>query len=128
MSAESANSAMDSQTRLHSPEVFHLLVDSVADYAIFLLDPEGTVTSWNPGAERLKQYKAEEIIGRHFSVFYTQHDLDAGKPADELRVAGESGRFAEEGWRVRKDGSRFWANVVITRIRDEHGTLIGFGK
>ena len=128
MSAESANSAMDPQTRLQSPEVFRLLVDSVADYAIFLLDPEGMVSSWNPGAERLKQYKAEEIIGRHFSVFYTQHDLEAGKPAHELRVAGETGRFEDEGWRVRKDGSRFWANVVITRLCDERENLIGFGK
>jgi len=128
MSTKSANSACDSQTRLHSPEVFRLLMDSVADYAIFLLDPEGTVTSWNPGAERLKQYKPDEIIGRHFSVFYTQHDLDAGKPAHELRAASETGRFEDEGWRVRKDGSRFWANVVITRLCDEREKLIGFGK
>ena len=128
MPTKSANSAMESQTRLHSPEVFRLLVDTVADYAIFLLDPEGTVSSWNPGAEQLKQYKPEEIIGRHFSVFYTHHDLEAGKPAHELRVAGETGRFEDEGWRVKKDGSRFWANVVITRICDERGNLIGFGK
>lgn len=126
--SKSPNSAIDLQTRLHSPEVFRLLVDSVADYAIFLLDPEGNITSWNSGAERLKQYKAEEIIGKHFSDFYTQRDLEAGKPAHELRVARETGRFEDEGWRVRKDGSRFWANVVITRLRDEHGNLIGFGK
>src|ERR1041384_2742926 len=126
--SKSPNSAIDPQTRLHPPEVFRLLVDSVADYAIFLLDPEGKSSSWNPGAERLKQYKADEIIGKHFSVFYTQHDLEAGKPAHELRVAGETGRFEDEGWRVRKDGSLFWANAVITRIRDERGNLIGFGK
>jgi PAS domain S-box-containing protein len=128
MSTKSPNSAIDSRDRLHSPEVFQLLVDTVADYAIFLLDPEGNITSWNPGAERLKQYKAEEIIGKHFSIFYTARDLEADKPAHELRVAGETGRFEDEGWRVRKDGSRFWANAVITRIRDERGNLIGFGK
>src|ERR1051325_12233323 len=107
MSAESANSAMAPQTLLESPEVFRLLVDSVADYAIFLLDAEGMVSSWNPGAERLKQYKAEEIVGRHFSVFYTQHDLDEGRPAYELRVAGETGRFEDDGWGGSKGGSRF---------------------
>jgi len=128
MSTRSPNSAIDSRTRLHSPEVFRLLVDTVADYAICLLDPTGRITSWNAGAERLKQYKAEEIIGKHFSVFYTRRDLEAGKPGDALRVATETGRFEDEGWRVRKDGSRFLANVVITRIRDENGSVIGFGK
>jgi PAS domain S-box-containing protein len=128
MSTKSPHPAINSLTRLHSPEIFRLLVDTVADYAIFLLDPDGIIRSWNAGAERLKQYKAEEIIGKHFSVFYTVHDLEIDKPAHELRVAGETGRFEDEGWRVRKDGSRFWANAVITRIRDEHGKLIGFGK
>jgi PAS domain S-box-containing protein len=128
MSTKSPDSAVDSLTRLHSPEVFRLLVDTVADYAIFLLDPNGCITSWNAGAERLKQYKAEEIIGKHFSIFYTAHDLEIDKAAHELRVAGETGRFEDEGWRVRKDGSRFWADVIITRIRDERGQLIGFGK
>jgi len=104
------------------------MVDAVVDYAIFVLDPDGIISSWNVGAERLKGYKAEEIIGKHFSVFYTEPDLATNKPAYELQVAGETGRFEDEGWRVRKDGSRFWANVVITRIRDDAGRLIGFGK
>src|ERR1041384_8639599 len=99
MSAESANSAMDPQPRLQSPEVFRLLVDSVADYAIFLLDPEGMVSSWNPGAERIKQYQAEEIIGRHFSVFYPPEDIQAGKPDEQLRRATATGKHEEEGWR-----------------------------
>ncbi len=128
MSIKSPTSAMDSRVGLHSPEVFRLLVDTVEDYAIFLLDPDGIIRSWNAGAERLKQYKADEIIGKHFSIFYTAHDLAMDKPAHELRIAAETGRFEDEGWRLRKDGSRFWANVVITRIRDENGNLIGFGK
>ena len=128
MSTKSPISAIDARIGLHSPEVFRLLVDTVADYAIFLLDPDGIITSWNAGAERLKQYKADEIIGKHFSIFYTARDLAVDKPGHELRVAGETGRFEDEGWRIRKDGSRFWANVVITRIRDESGKLIGFGK
>jgi PAS domain S-box-containing protein len=128
MSTKSPTSAIDSRARLHSPEVFHLLVDAVSDYAIFLLDPDGHITSWNAGAERLKLYKAEEIIGKHFSIFYTAHDLAMDKPGHELRVAAATGRFEDEGWRLRKDGSRFWADVVITRIRDESGSLIGFGK
>jgi len=128
MSTKSPISAIDSGVGLHSPEVFRLLVDTVEDYAIFLLDPDGTVRSWNAGAERLKQYKADEIIGKHFSIFYTPHDLAMDKPGHELRTAGETGRFEDEGWRLRKDGSRFWANVVITRVRDENGNLIGFGK
>src|SRR6185312_2091873 len=107
---------------------FRLLVGSVTDYAIFLLSTEGVVVSWNPGAERIKGYKAEEIIGKPFTVFYPEVDLQAGKPAMELRVAGEVGRFEDEGWRIRKDGSRFWASVIITALRDETGTLIGFGK
>jgi len=107
---------------------FRLLVNSVTDYAIFLLSTEGVVVSWNPGAERIKGYKAEEIIGKPFTVFYPEVDLQAGKPAMELRVAGEVGRFEDEGWRIRKDGSRFWASVIITALRDETGTLIGFGK
>jgi PAS domain S-box-containing protein len=128
MSAKSPNSAINSRTQLHSPDVFRLLVDTVADSAIFLLDPDGIIRSWNAGAERLKQYKADEIIGKHFSIFYTTHDLAMDKPAHELRIAAETGRFEDEGWRLRKDGSRFWANVVITRIRDENENLIGFGK
>ncbi|HEY2115362.1 MAG TPA: PAS domain S-box protein, partial [Candidatus Angelobacter sp.] len=122
------NSAIDPRTRLHSPEVFRLLVETSADYAIFLLDPDGIITSWNAGAERLKLYKAEEIIGKHFSVLYIARDLAMDKPGHALRVAAEIGRFEDAGWRVRKDGSCFWADVVITRILDENGSVIGFGK
>jgi diguanylate cyclase (GGDEF)-like protein/PAS domain S-box-containing protein len=107
---------------------FRLLVESVRDYAIFSLDPSGIVTSWNAGAEHIKGYRAEEIVGRHFSAFYLPDDVAAGKPDDELLVAGAEGRFEEEGWRVRKDGTRFWASVVITALHDETGTLCGFGK
>jgi PAS domain S-box-containing protein len=109
-------------------DVYRLMVESVKDYAIFALDPRGYVMSWNPGAERFKGYKAHEIIGQHFSRFYPQEDNDAGKPAYELEVASHEGRFEDEGWRLRKDGSQFWANVIITALRNEHGTLVGFGK
>ena len=111
-----------------SEEQFRLLVSAVQDYAIFMLDPQGNVSTWNLGAARIKQYKAEEIIGKHFSCFYEDVDLRSGKPAMELRVAAKDGRFEDEGWRLRKDGSRFWANVIITAVRDESGKLIGFGK
>jgi PAS domain S-box-containing protein len=113
---------------LQHERIFRIMVDSVRDYAIFLLDPSGVVASWNPGAERLKQYTAEEIIGRHFSVFYPEKEIASHKPDYELEVAARVGRFEDEGWRIRKDGSRFWANVVITRIADERGKLLGFGK
>ena len=108
-------------------ERFRLVVESIRDYAIFTLDPEGHVTSWNAGAQRFKQYRADEIIGRHFSVFYTPEDVASGKPARELEVAARDGRIEDEGWRVRKDGTRFWANVVITALR-ENGRLVGFAK
>jgi PAS domain S-box-containing protein len=111
-----------------SEQRFQLLVEAVRDYAIFMLDPEGHVASWNRGAERIKGYKASEIIGSHFSRFYPEEDLRAGKPQWELKVAAKEGRFEDEGWRVRKDGSRFWANVIITAVHDETGMLIGFGK
>jgi len=109
-------------------ERFKLLVEGVKDYAIFMLDPQGNVASWNEGAERIKGYRAEEIIGRHFSVFYPEDDIRAGKTEMELEVAARDGRFEDEGWRVRKDGSRFWANVIITALRDRDGRLVGFGK
>jgi PAS domain S-box-containing protein len=109
-------------------ELLALLVDNVQDYAIFLLDPSGTVVTWNKGAERIKGYTAEDILGRHFSTFYTPDALARDHPAHELEVAVEEGRFEEEGWRVRKDGSRFWANVVITAVYDRQGKHIGFGK
>ena len=116
------------KTGLQSERIFRLLVDSVRDYGIFMLDPQGVIATWNPGAEKLKGYAASEIIGQHFSIFYPEDDLRAGKPAHELKVAAKEGRFEDEGWRLRKDGSRFWANVVITAVHDEDGRLIGFGK
>jgi len=109
-------------------DLFRLLVSSVRDYAIFLLDPQGHIRSWNTGAQRIKGYNASEIIGKHFSIFYPATDIRRGKPDYELRVAIEEGVYEEEGWRVRKDGSRFWANVVITALRDATGTLVGFAK
>jgi PAS domain S-box-containing protein len=111
-----------------SEERFRLLVSEVTGYAILLLDSEGRIASWNAGAERIKGYRSEEIIGQHFSRFYPTEDVERGKPAYELKVAVEQGRFEEEGWRIRKDGSRFWAHVVITALYDETGLLRGFGK
>jgi PAS domain S-box-containing protein len=111
-----------------SEERFRLLVESVQDYAIFMLDPAGRVTSWNAGAEKINGYHADEIIGQHFSRFYTRVDLDQRSPQKELETVAAKGRFEDEGWRIRKDGSRFWANVVVTALRDERGTLIGFSK
>jgi PAS domain S-box-containing protein len=111
-----------------SQEHFRLMVESVQDYGIFMLDREGRVVSWNAGAERIKGYRAEEILGRHFSTFYPQEDIERGKPAQELKIAAAEGRLEDEGWRVRKDGSRFWANVVITALRDPSGNLRGFAK
>ena len=107
---------------------FRLLVQSVVDYAIFMLDPTGVVRSWNAGAARMKGYAAEEIIGRHFSSFYTEEDRAAGMPQRALATALSAGKFEAEGWRLRKDGTRFWASVVIDPIRDETGTLRGFAK
>ena len=107
---------------------FRLLVASVVDYAIFMLDPQGYVTNWNSGAERIKGYRADEIIGQHFSRFYTEEDRRDGLPARALQKALDQGKFESEAWRVRKDGTRFWASVVIDPIRDETGTLIGFAK
>ena len=112
----------------HSEEQFRLLVDGVKDYAIFMLDEAGNVVSWNAGAEKIKGYRADEIIGRHFSCFYGREDIESGKPKRELESAVNDGRFEEEGWRLRKDGSRFWASVVITALRDEFGVLRGFAK
>ena len=111
-----------------SEQLFRSIVDGVQDHAIFTLDREGRVASWNSGAEQIKGYKAEEIIGRHFSRFYTEEDIARGRPQEKLRVAAEKGCAEEEGWRVRKDGSRFWANVVITAIHDASGKLTGFSK
>src|SRR3954447_22469132 len=105
-----------------------LLVNAVSDYAIFALDASGHVATWNAGARCLKGYAAEDIIGRHFSCFYPPEDVAAGKPDHELAVASVAGRFEDEGWRVRQDGTMFWANVVVTALRDESGQLVGFGK
>jgi PAS domain S-box-containing protein len=107
---------------------YRLLIESIRDYAIYMLSPTGLVTSWNPGAERFKGYKADEIIGRHFSTFYTAEDRDAGVPARALQTATDTGKFEAEGWRVRKDGTRFWAYVVIDAIRLPSGKLAGFAK
>jgi PAS domain S-box-containing protein len=111
-----------------SEERFRLLVEGATDYAIFLLDPQGHVASWNAGAERIKQYRADEIIGQHFSRFYPHEAIDRGWPAHELKVAEAEGRFEDEGWRVRKDGTQFWANVVITALHDDAGNFVGFSK
>jgi hypothetical protein len=109
-------------------ELLTLLIGSVTDYAIYAMDPDGCVSTWNPGAERLKGYTADEIIGQHFSRFYTEVDLAAGKPDIELAIAAAEGHFEDEGWRIRKDGSVFWANVVVTALRGKDGRLVGFGK
>ena len=112
----------------HSEEIFRLLVEGVSDYAIFMLGPDGRVISWNEGAERIQGYEVSEVVGEHFSVFYTEEDVDRGLPGEELRVAAIEGRFEEEGWRVRKDGTLFQADVVITALRDEAGNLRGFSQ
>jgi PAS domain S-box-containing protein len=108
--------------------MFRLLVESVQDYAIFLLDTEGRVMTWNAGAQRIKGYTSQEIIGHHFSKFYSREATDSGWPQRELEIAEQQGRFTDEGWRVRKDGTTFWAIVVITALRDASGTLLGFSK
>ena len=111
-----------------SEERFRLLVEGTCDYAIFMLDPQGNIASWNTGAQRIKGYQAEEIIGRHFSCFYPSEAIDRGWPDEELRRAAANGRFEDEGWRLRKDGGQFWANVIITALRDKAGKLRGFSK
>jgi PAS domain S-box-containing protein len=111
-----------------SEERFRLLVEAVQDYAIFMLDPRGHIASWNMGAERIKGYRAEEIIGKHFSCFYPKEAIERGWPEEELQKAKALGRFEDEGWRLRKDGSMFWANVIITALRKKSGELIGFSK
>ncbi len=111
-----------------SEERNRLLVEQVTDYAIFMLDENGRIMSWNKGAERIKGYKPEEIIGKYFSIFYPEEDILDGKPPRELRIAKETGKYEEEGWRKRKDGSMFWANVVITSVKNKQGQIIGFSK
>jgi formate hydrogenlyase transcriptional activator len=116
------------QELVRSEERFRSLVASVKDYAIFMLDPQGRVSTWNAGAERIKGYWSEEIVGEHFSRFYLQEDIERGKPDFELKMAASEGQFEDEGWRLRKDGSRFWANVVISAVRNKNGELLGFSK
>ena len=111
-----------------SDQLFRILVQGVTDYAIYMLDPAGRITNWNSGGERIKGYSEREIIGQHFSIFYTEEDRERGAPARTLGTAAREGRFEGEGWRVRKDGSRFWASVVVDRILDEDGKLLGFAK
>ena len=108
--------------------LYQLLVESVRDYAIFALDPNGTILSWNAGAEWIKGYRADEVVGRHFSMFYRAEDIAARKPDLELRIAGRDGRVEEESWRLRKDGTQFWASVVVTALRDPQGRLVGFAQ
>ena len=120
--------AEGSAQRQRSARQLALLVDAVIDYAIFPLDIDGTIVGWNAGAERIKGYKREEIVGEHFSRFYTREDIDRDHPAEELKLAIRDGRYEEEGWRVRKDGSRFWASVTITALRESDGELTGFAK
>jgi PAS domain S-box-containing protein len=116
------------ETLRWTEESFRLMVESVSDYAIVMLDPEGRVVSWNTGAERIKGFRADEIVGRHFAVFYPEDDVAEGKPQQNLDQAAAVGRYEYEGWRVRKNGSLFWANTVITAIRDQAGNLRGFAK
>jgi PAS domain S-box-containing protein len=116
------------QTLKQSEDQFRLLVQGVTDYAIYLLDAEGRVSSWNPGAERIKGYLPQEIIGRHFSQFYTDEDRKAGEPQRTLEIAQRDGRFEKEGWRVRKNGNRFWAHVIVDPIRDDLGNILGYAK
>ena len=109
-------------------DIFRVLVESVRDYAIFVLDPEGHVLTWNLGAQNLKGYQKEEIVGKHFSKFYLPEAIESGWPERELELADKEGRFADEGWRVKKDGSPFWASVIITALRSPDGRLTGFAK
>src|SRR5688572_9167154 len=126
--AEAFDDARGSGGIAHETGLHRLLVESVRDYAIFALDRTGHVLTWNAGAERFKGWKAGEIIGRHFSTFYPPEDIAAGKPARELRDAERLGSVEDEGWRLRKDGTRFWANVTIAALRNADGELIGFAK
>ncbi|MDX2335261.1 PAS domain S-box protein [Brevundimonas vesicularis] len=119
--------AAEEQLRL-SQEQFQLLVNGVTDYAIYMLDPSGLVSSWNSGAERIKGFRRDEIVGEHFSRFYTAEDREAGLPERALETATADGRFEKEGWRLRKDGSRFWAHVIIDAVRNDDGAIIGFAK
>jgi len=128
MKAEMNTPSNSTATILGSENSFRMLVESLKDYAIVMLDPGGHIASWNAGAERFKGYRAEEIIGKHFSCFYPADAIRRGLPEQELKAAVNDGRFEDEGWRVRKDGEKFWANVIISALRDKDGTLLGFSK
>jgi len=115
-------------TALETPDTFRLLVDGIEDFAIYMLDGGGRVATWNPGAQRLKGYRPEEIIGRPYATFFPPEAVAAGRPARLLAIAAREGRAEDEGWRVRKDGSRFWADAIMTALRDAGGAVIGFAK
>lgn len=123
-----ANSPDDTPDRHRAEDRFQLLFDAVKDYAIYLLDADGHVATWNTGARRFKGYAEEQIIGRHFSVFYTDEDRAIGLPGKALSTASTEGRFESEGWRLRKDGTRFWTHVVIDPVYDTAGGVIGYAK
>ena len=127
MTEGSELTSMKPGTRQHF-EFSRLLVDTIQEYAIFLLDPLGNVMTWNPRIQKLKGYESDEIIGKHFSTFYPKKDIEAGKPEWELDVCRNEGHVEDEGWRIRKDGTKFWANVVITTLRNDDGEIIGFAK
>lgn len=126
--AVSARAPREKDVFRRSEEIFTLLVESVKDYAIFMLDPQGNIMTWNAGAQRANGYMADEIIGKHFSIFYTDDAIQSAHPQYELKIATEQGRYEEEGWRIKKDGTLFWANVLITAVRDYTGELVGFAK
>jgi PAS domain S-box-containing protein len=128
LAATNARLLAEAEERKQAEGRFQLLVDGVTDYAVYMLDPCGIVSNWNTGAQRIKGYAAEDIVGQHYGRFYTVEDREAGAPERALAIARDSGKFETEGWRVRKDGSRFWASVVINRIADKQGRLIGFAK
>ena len=128
MPKQTTKSSNSQPTVLGSEDSFRLLVESVKDYAIVMLDPNGHVVSWNAGAERFKGYRTAEIIGKHFSCFYPAEAIQRGLPEQELKTAAKEGRFENEGWRVRKDGKQFWANVIISALHDKDGALRGFAK
>src|SRR5258706_298650 len=125
---EEPYSPADGENLRRSDERFRLLVEGVSDYAIFMLDANGKVATWNVGAQRIKGYSADEIIGQHFSIFYPPDVKESGWPDHELQVAAEKGNFVDDGWRVRKDGTSFWANVNITALRDDSARLVGIPR
>ncbi len=125
---EMAQNKPASDWQVATDQDYRLMVQSLKDYAIIMLDPEGRVVTWNEGAKRTKGYEPEEIIGKHFSIFYSKEDIESAKPQSEMKAAAEIGRFEDEGWRVRKDGTQFWANMILTALHNTDGTLRGFSK